>query len=426
MELLVFIVSLFVLLTFGIPIALVLVLSATALMFFMDQWNPVIISQSMVQGANSFTLMAVPFFMLAGEIMAKGGLSRLLVQFASILVGRINGGIGYTAVLASILFAGLSGSAVADAAALGAILIPIMKSRGYDIGRSTGLVTASSLIAVIIPPSIPLILLGSMVGISISRLFMAGIVPGLLIGLALMVTWFLVAKKDGYEDKEIFTAKEAWQITKKSLPALFMPILIIGGIRFGIFTPTEAGVFATVYAFLVSIFIYKELKMKDMGEIFVKAAQSTAVVMLVVAAASAVAWLITIAQLPVQVASLLGGFMDSPMLLLMVIIIFLFLVGMVMDMTPAILIFAPILFPVIIQAGIDPYFFGIIMVFNLAIGLITPPVGTLLYLGSSIGNISFGQMLKGIMPFLIAEILMMLLYAFVPELITTPMKWFTE
>lgn len=426
MELIVFIVSLFILLTFGIPIALVLVLCGISLMYFMGQWDPVIISQSMVQGTNSFTLMAVPFFMLAGEIMAKGGLSRLLVQFASILVGRINGGIGYAAVLASILFAGLSGSAVADAAALGAILIPIMRSRGYDIGRSTGLITASSLIAVIIPPSIPLILLGSMVGISISKLFMAGIVPGLLIGLSLMVTWFFVAKKDGYQDKEKFTLQEAWQITKKSFPALLMPLLIIGGIRFGIFTPTEAGVFATIYAFIVSIFVYKELKMKDMMEIIVKAAQSTAIVMFVVAAASAVAWLITIAQLPAQVSTMLSGFVDTPLILLLVIIFFLFLVGMVMDMTPAILIFAPILFPVVIQAGIDPYFFGIIMVYNLAIGLITPPVGTLLYLGSGIGNISFGQMLKGIAPFLIVEIVMMFIYAFIPELIIAPMEWFVK
>jgi tripartite ATP-independent transporter DctM subunit len=426
MELLVFIISLFILLTFGIPIALVLVLCGISLMYFMGQWDPVIISQSMIQGTNSFTLMAVPFFMLVGEIMAKGGLSRLLVQFASILVGRINGGIGYAAVLASILFAGLSGSAVADAAALGAILIPIMRSRGYDIGRSTGLITSSSLIAVIIPPSIPLILLGSMVGISISKLFMAGIIPGLLIGLSLMVTWFFVAKKDGYQDKEKFTAQEAWQITKKSFPALLMPVLIIGGIRFGIFTPTEAGVFATIYAFIVSILVYKELKMKDMMDIFVKAAQSTAIVMFVVAAASAVAWLITIAQLPAQVSSMLSGFIDTPLILLLVIILFLFLVGMVMDMTPAILIFAPILFPVVIQAGIDPYFFGIIMVYNLAIGLITPPVGTLLYLGSSIGNISFGHMLKGIAPFLFTEIAMMLIYAFFPELIIAPMKWFVK
>ncbi len=424
MALLVFMASLFLLLTLGIPIAMVLVLCAVALMIHLDAFDWQIIAQQMVMATNNFPLMAIPFFMLSGEIMAKGGLSYQIVEFANIIVGRIRGGLGYAAILASIIFAGLSGSAVADTAALGGILIPLMVQQGYKADRSTGLICAGAVIAPIIPPSIPMILLGVTVGISISKLFMSGIVPGLILGLALMVTWRFVVKKDGYEDRRTYTREEIIQTTKKSLPALFMPLIIVGGIRFGVFTPTEAGAFAVVYALLVSVFVYKELALKDLVTCFYDASKMTAVVMFVVAAASAVGWLITIAQIPNQFAALFNAFIDRPVILLLIINLFLFILGMVMDLTPAILIFAPVLYPVINMAGIDPIYFGLLMVLNLTIGLITPPVGTILYLGCSVGNISFNQMVRGVLPFLVTEVIVLLLYIIFPQIVLTPLQWF--
>ncbi|KJS84470.1 MAG: L-dehydroascorbate transporter large permease subunit [Peptococcaceae bacterium BICA1-8] len=424
MSIFVFLGSLFVFLTLGIPIAIVLILCAVVLMIYLGNFNPEIIAQSMVMGANNFPLMAVPFFMLAGEIMSRGGLSKQIVEFANIVVGRFKGGLGYAAILASMIFAGLSGSAVADAAALGSILVPLMVQKGYKADRATGLICAGAVIAPIIPPSIPMILLGVTAGISIGKLFLAGIVPGIILGLALMICWKWIAVKDGYTDKVTYTKTEARQIVKKSLPALMMPIIIIGGIRFGIFTPTEAGSFAVVYAFLVALFVYKELTFKELPEVFIAAAKMTSVVMFIVASASAVAWLLTVAQIPTQMASMFTGFIDSPLLLLIILNIFLFLVGMVMDLTPAVLIFAPVLFPIIKVAGIDPYFFGVIMVLNLTIGLITPPVGTILYLGCSVGKISFPRMIRGVFPFLVTEIIVLFLYVFFPQIILAPLNWF--
>lgn len=422
MSLFVFLGSLFVLLALGIPIAIVLILCAVILMLYAGNFNAEILAQSMVMGANSFPLMAVPFFMLAGEIMSRGGLSKQIVDFANILVGRVKGGLGYAAIIASMIFAGLSGSAVADAAALGSILIPLMVQKGYNRERATGLICSGAVIAPIIPPSIPMILLGVTVGISIGKLFLAGLIPGIILGLALMISWRWVVKKDGYIDTTTYTKEEMSQIIKKSLPALVMPLIIVGGIRFGIFTPTEAGSFAVVYAFIVALFVYKEITFKDLPAIFVDAAKMTSVVMFIVASASAVAWLLTVQQIPLQIASLFEGFSDSPLLLLIILNIFLFLLGMVMDLTPAVLIFAPVLFPIIKIAGIDPYFFGVIMILNLTIGLITPPVGTILYLGCSVGNISFPKMIRGIIPFLVTEIIVLFLYIFFPQIILAPLN----
>lgn len=422
MELLVFLTSLFFFMIFGMPIAVVLILSAIMLMLFMGNFDPEIIGQRMVNGANNFPLMAIPFFILAGEIMFKGGLSHQIVEFSKVLIGRIKGGLGYVAVLASILLAGLSGSAVADAAILGAILIPLMAKQGYDRAKSTGLIASASIIAPIIPPSIPMIVLGATIsGLSITKLFMAGIVPGIIIGIALMIAWFVIVKKDGLNDKYVYTKIEAKSIMIKAIPALFMPFLIIGGIRFGVFTPTEAGAFAVVYAFIIAVFWYKELKLRDLITVFSNTAKNSAIVMLIVSAASVIAWLITVAQIPNQAIDLFSPFIDSPLLLLLTINLFLLLVGMVMDLTPNILIFSPVLFPIIIEAGIDPYFFGIVLIFNLCLGLLTPPVGTILYLGSSIGGIKFGQMVKGVLPFLLTQFLILLLFIFFPQIILSPL-----
>jgi len=393
-------------------------------MLFMGNFNSYIIAQQLVAGTNSFALMAIPFFMLAGELMGRGGLSIRIVSFANILAGKVHGGLGYAAIISSIIFAGLSGSPIADASALGAILIPMMVAQGYDRGTSTALICAGAMIAPIIPPSVPMIVLGSAVGVSIGRMFMAGIVPGLIIGLGLMIVWTIIVKKNKYQDLVTYTREEKKVIIKESIPALFMPILIIGGIRFGIFTPTEAGAFACVYALLISVFIYKEIKLGDMLDIAVQTCKGTAIVMLIVGAATAVGWLITVAKIPDQFAALLGPIAHNQLLLLIVINVFFFFIGMVMDLTPNLLIFGPVIFPVIIAAGIDPVYFGVLMIYNLCLGLLTPPVGTLLYLGSSIGEVSFGTLIKSILPFFAAEIAILFLFTFFPDLIRVPMTWF--
>lgn len=422
MALLVFMGALFVFLALGVPIAIALGSCAIVLMFYLQSFDPSMMAQQMIAATNNYALMAIPFFMLAGEIMSRGGLSERIVDAANLVVGRIRGGLGYTAIVASILFAGLSGSAVADAAALGAILIPLMLKNGYDKGRAAGFICSGAVIAPIIPPSIPMIVLGTTVSLSISRMFMSGLVPGLILGIALMVAWFFVVRKDGYNDIKHYTTAECKKILKESLPALFMPILIIGGIRLGVFTPTEAGAFSVVYALIVCKFVYHELNIKKFGDICLGAVRSTATVMFIVATASAVGWLITIAQIPVLAVSMLQPLIEHPKILLLTLNIFLFVMGMVMDLTPNILIFAPVLFPVVEAANIDPYFFALIMVLNLSIGLITPPVGTVLYVGCSVADISFSKLVKGIWPFLVVELVMLFILLLFPQLVLAPLN----
>ena len=423
MEMATFLISLFFFMIFSMPIAIVLALCAISLMFVMNMWDPEILSQQMVMGMNNFPLMAVLFFMLSGEIMSKGTLAIRIVNFSKILVGRFRGGLGYAAVLASMIFAGLSGSAVADAAALGSVLVPMMVQNGYRIERAIGLVCSAAILAPIIPPSIPMIVLGVTVDISISRLFMSGIVPGILLGVALMATWWWIVRVDGYNDIRTFSRNEIVQTMKEAGPALVMPLIIVGGIRFGVFTPTEAGAVAAVYAFVISVFLYRELNMGQITEVCIAAAKMTAIVMFVVASATAAGYMITMAQVPDQIVSVFEPLIDSPLLLLLVINIFLLILGMVMDLTPNILIFGPVLYPLIQKAGIDPYFFGLIMILNLCIGLLTPPVGTILYLGCSLGKIEFGQVVRGVMPFVIVEMAVLFTYVLFPKLVTVPLKW---
>lgn len=425
MAVLVFLGTLVIALPLGIPIAFVLVIAAIALMTQMGIFDTTIIAQNLVMGSNNASLMAIPFFMLAGEVMSKGGLSIRIVEFANLIVGRLRGGLGYVAILASMLFAGLSGSAVADAAALGGILIPLMIKNGYNVGRSTGVICSGAVIAPIIPPSIPMIVLGTTVGVSVGKLFMAGLIPGIILGLALMVCWKVIVRRDGYDDRKVYTKAEAKGILKDSLPALFMPILIIGGIRGGIFTPTEAGAFAVVYALFCATVIYKEMSLHDLFEVFIEATKSTGIVMFIVGTASSVAWLITVAQIPALLVTYLEPLIEHPTILLVTINVFLFIMGMVMDLTPNLLIFGPILYPIITAAGIDPVFFGVVMILNLTIGLITPPVGTILYLGCSIGNTTFEKVVHGIMPFLLTEVVVLFIFIFVPGLITVPAALFS-
>jgi len=424
MELFIFLGSLFFFMLIGVPLAIVLVLCSIVLMWHSGMWDAMIIPGSMLDGANNYPLMAIPFFVFAGEIMAEGGLSKRVVQLAQLMIGRVRGGLGYAAIIASIIFAGLMGSSVGEAAALGGLLLPMMKEVGYHPGRAGAVIASGAILGPIIPPSTNFILLGATVsGLSITKLFMIGLVPGILIGLALMVVWFFVVRKDGYNETIRFTKKEAIKILIDSTPAFMMPVLLLGGIRFGVFTPTEGGAFAAIYAILVCVLYYRELSFRDLLRVSARAARTTSVVMLIVATATAVGWFITIAQIPNQMTALFSPLIDSPILLLISINIFLFLIGMVMDLTPNILIFAPVFYPLIQQAGIDPYYFGLLFVLNLGIGVITPPVGTVLYVVCGIGHIKFTDLVIKLIPFVFVETLMLFLLLFFPKLSLVPMNW---
>lgn len=424
MELFIFLGSLFFFMLIGVPLAIVLVLCSIVLMWHSGMWDAMIIPGSMLDGANNYPLMAIPFFVFAGEIMAEGGLSKRVVQLAQLMIGRVRGGLGYAAIIASIIFAGLMGSSVGEAAALGGLLLPMMKEVGYHPGRAGAVIASGAILGPIIPPSTNFILLGATVsGLSITKLFMIGLVPGILIGLALMVVWFFVVRKDGYNETIRFTKQEAIKILIDSTPAFMMPVLLLGGIRFGVFTPTEGGAFAAIYAILVCVLYYRELSFRDLLRVSARAARTTSVVMLIVATATAVGWFITIAQIPNQMTALFSPLIDSPILLLISINIFLFLIGMVMDLTPNILIFAPVFYPLIQQAGIDPYYFGLLFVLNLGIGVITPPVGTVLYVVCGIGHIKFADLIVKLVPFILVETIMLFLLLFFPKLSLVPMNW---
>lgn len=421
----VFLAALFAALAAGVPVAFALMLCSVALMVSLNMLDSQIVAQNLINGANNFALMAIPFFILAGELMNRGGMSKRIVQFAMTLVGHVRGGLGYVVIIASVLFAGLSGSAVADTAALGAILIPMMVERGYDKKVPTAIVSSAGIIAPIIPPSIPMILFGVVSGVSITQLFMGGIVPGLLIAVGLMLVWFYMSRRETAELPPRKSVKEVLTATKEAGWALLMPVIIIGGLRGGVFTPTEAGVIAVFYALFVGMFVYRNIGPRQLYDALIRSAKTTSVVMFVASAAIVSAWIITVANVPQGMTELLNPLIDRPLLLLLLINLLLLAVGMVMDLTPTILILTPVLMPIVKAAGIDPVYFGIIMVINLCIGLITPPVGTVLYVGCGISRISIGELVKGLWPFLLVEIAILLLLVFFPQIVTVPLEWLT-
>ncbi|PLR81660.1 L-dehydroascorbate transporter large permease subunit [Bacillus canaveralius] len=420
-----FLASLFSLLLIGVPIAISMLISAVVMLVSLGLFDTGILGEYLIKGANSFSLMAIPFFILTGEIMNAGGVSRRIVDFASSLVGHIRGGLGYVVIISGVIFAGLSGSAVADTAALGAILIPMMIAKGYNKNRATGLTAATGILGTIIPPSIPMILFGVVGGVSISKLFMAGIVPGLLMAVGLMVVWYFVSKRDNSDTLPKATSQERWVALKRAFLALLLPVIIIVGLRGGVFTPTEAGVVAAVYAFIISL-IYRELKWTEIPKVFVETAKTTGVVMFVAATAIVSGYAITVGQVPRELGEFLSNITTNPTLLLVIIMLFLLIVGCVMDLTPAILIFTPVLLPVVKAVGIDPVYFGLLMVINLSIGLITPPVGTVLYVGCGISKISIIDITKGIFPFLLVQMAILFLLVLFPGIVTVPLEFFTE
>lgn len=425
MTIAIFALSLFGAMALGLPIAFSLLICGAALMVTQGQIDTTILSQKLLEGADSFPLLAIPFFMLAGELMNAGGISKRIVNFALAWVGHFRGGLGIVAIFASVVMAAISGSAAADAAALGALLIPMMRRAGYNIPRASGLIAAGGVIAPVIPPSIGLIVFGVIANVSIGKLFMAGIFPGLLMGLALLITWLWVARK---EKVSVLPKQDMGARLRAGVDgvwALLMPAGIIGGMKFGIFTPTEAGVAACVYAFVVGVFIYRELPLRQVYGLLVSAAKSTAVIVFLIAAALVSAWLITTSDVPQQAAALLQPFTGNPTLLMFVIMLLVVIVGTALDFAPTLMILTPVLMPVVKEAGIDPVYFGVLFIMNNAIGLITPPVGIVLNVICGVSKISMSDLMKGLWPFLWAEIAVLFLLVLFPSLVLVPLKWLT-
>ena len=425
MTIAVFLFSLLGAMALGMPIAFSLLVCGVALMLHLDLLDAQIVAQNLINGADSFPLMAAPFFLLAGEIMNVGGLSKRIVNVALALVGHVRGGLGYVVIIASCVLAALSGSAVADAAALAALLFPMMVRAGHDPARSAGLIAAGGIIGPIIPPSIGFIIFGVAAGLSISKLFLAGIVPGILIGTGLAIAWWWVGRHEQTQVPAKASRADLIHALVDGVWALILPGIIIFGLKFGIFTPTEAAVVCAVYALFVAMFIYKELKWKDLYAVFVSAAETTAIVMFLVAAALVSAWLITVAELPAQITAMLKPLMGSPMLLMIAMQILVVIVGTALDMTPTILILTPVMMPIVKEAGIDPIYFGVLFIINNSIGLITPPVGTVLNVVCGVTKVKMDDIVKGVAPFMIAELIVLLLLIVFPILVTGPAKWFS-
>jgi tripartite ATP-independent transporter DctM subunit len=424
MTIAVFLFSLMGAMALGIPIAFSLLLCGAALMWHMDMFDAQILAQNLIEGANSFPLLAVPFFMLAGEIMNAGGLSRRIVNFAMACVGHIKGGLGYVTIMAAVIMAALSGSAVADAAALASLLLPMMVAAGHDRARSAGLIASAGIIAPVIPPSIGFVIFGVAANVSISKLFMAGIVPGILLGASLWITWWWLARQEVVAVPARKSFGEIREALREATWALVLPVIVVFGLKFGVFTPTEAAVVAAVYAIFISTFVYKELNLKSLYPLFVASAKTSAIVMFLVAAAMVSAWLITVANLPAELVALLQPLLDSPRLLMLTIMIITMLVGTALDMTPTILLLTPVLMPVVKAAGIDPIYFGVMFIINNAIGLITPPVGTVLNAVAGVGKISMDEVTRGVMPFMVAQFMIMFAMVAFPQLVMVPARWF--
>jgi len=410
-------ISFAIMLVLNFPIAFSLFLSS-ALTIYMAGIPLVSVVQRSVVATNSFTLLAIPFFMLAGNLMGAGGISSRLIQFANACVGWMRGGLAHVNVLTSMLFAGITGAAVADTSAVGSMIIPAMKEDGYADDFTVAVTASSSVIGVIIPPSIPFVLYGVISGVSIGKLFLGGLLPGLIIGISQMGISYYKAKKHNYGTMHTFSLKKLWTAFKGSFFAILTPVIILGGIMLGIVTPTEAAVTATIYALLVGFFIYKELTIRMIPKIIIESAKTTATVMFMIAGAYLFGWVVTNAQLPQKVVVLVMSITESKMLVTLLLILVYLITGMFLDLSAGIILLCPIFLPLVEAIGIDPLFFGIITVIALGIGLVTPPVGACLFIGCKIGNVPLEKGAKATIPFIIAFLLILVLFVIFPQMVT--------
>ncbi|WP_026673957.1 TRAP transporter large permease [Alkalihalobacterium bogoriense] len=408
---------LLVLFFISVPIAIALGLASTLFLVLVADIPLISLPQRLFASLDSFPLMAAPFFILAGKLMEHGGISERLVDFAKSLVGQMKGGLAHVAIISCMFFAALSGSAAATTAAIGAILIPSMVKAGYDRNFATAIHSAAGTTGIIIPPSVPLVLYGVSAGVSVSGLFIAGILPGILIGVSLMVLAFIITTIKGYgSDLEKANVKNIWNSFKRAFLALIMPVIILGGIYGGIFTPTEASVVAVVYGFIVGAFVYKQIKVKQLREILVSSVVTTSVILFIISTAGLFGMVLTRENVPQSVASFISGFDLSPIIILLIINLLLLVVGTFMETIASIIILTPILLPIAVSAGLDPIHFGIIMIVNLSIGLITPPVGVSLFIGAQVGGTKYEALVKAIIPFLLMLIVNVLIITFIPSI----------
>lgn len=418
-----FALGMLVLMGVGMPMAMALVLTGAGMAWLLSFWDTQLIAQNLVAGIDSFLLLAVPFFILAGEIMNAGGISRRIIDMAQAWVGHFHGGLGYVVIGAAMVMGAISGSALADTAALATILLPMMRERGYPVALSGGLIASGGIIAPMLPPSMAMIIFGVTTNTSISALFVAGILPGLAMGLGLVLAWRFVLRQHDLPVGKPASFAERLLATRRAVWAILMPVLIIGGMKAGVFTATEAAVVAVFYALLIGLFVHREVKWVQLYPVFKRAAQTTAVVMFLCAGAQVCSYMIALADLPTTLSQWLGSLTQSPRMLVAVMMIALVVIGTALDLTPTILILAPVMLPIAVKAGVDPVYFGVMFILNGAIGLITPPVGTVLNVVAGVGRISMHQVIKGVNPFLMIYLLILVIFIIFPQLITIPAHW---
>ncbi|UUX50159.1 TRAP transporter large permease [Nisaea acidiphila] len=404
----------------GVPVAFALAVAAVTA-FFIEGLPLVVAFQRIISGINVFSLMAIPFFIFAGELMFHGGIAIRLVRFASAAVGKIRGGLGVVNVLSSMLFGGISGSAVADISALGSILIPVMKEKGYDDDYAVNVTVTSSIAGILVPPSHNMILFAIAAGggISISQLFLAGVVPGILMCVCLAVAAYVIAVRRGYP-VEVFPGFHALFLSfVAALPGLFTAVIIVGGVLSGVFTVTESGAFGTLYAFLVTLIVYRSLSWEAFKTAVLNSVRTTSMVLILVASATAFAYMLTFYQVPSRMIDFMTGVTENPVAMLLMINAMLLVLGMIMDMAALILICTPIFLPVVMSIGMDPVQFGMILMMNLGLGLCTPPVGACLFLGCAVGKVPIERAVKTIWPFYAAIFVALMLTTFIPDISMT-------
>ncbi|WP_320143683.1 TRAP transporter large permease [uncultured Cohaesibacter sp.] len=407
--------SLVLFLILNVPVGIAIGMASAAAALAAEALSPNYISQQLIAGTDSFPIMAIPLFILAGDLMGAGGVSRRILDVANVFFGRVTGGLAIVTVAVCMFFAAVSGSGPATVAAVGSMVIPTMLAKGYSKSFTLALVATAGSIGVIIPPSIPMVIFGVATGTSISSMFMAGIIPGFLIGFALMGWSYFYAKKAGISGIEgKFDCRVAAKLMWEAKWALLNPVIILGGIYAGIFTPTEAAAVAAVYALLCGMVFYREISFSQLLKTVARSCSTTGTTMVILGCATAFAKILTIEQIPIQVADLMTTISDNPIIILMIINVLLLFVGCVMDTTPAILVLSPILFPVATSMGVDPIHFGIIMVVNLAIGFITPPLGINLFVAARVGNAQLGTVVRGIIPFIMIMIILLAIISYVP------------